>query len=182
MAKPTKGTAIPRVPHMAASLHQGVSKPLPVSPLYSTSCAANRCHGLTENDSIHRPGLTRPAHGTSLNFMSPRVRICALISRGSGLLPSAAANTGVLLGLSFGDGAVFARPFNGLPITAGTTATCGATAGEVAGGASRRILDRNELSIVSWPHSISQYKNTGRSWLRSAFKSRAVAQANEIGR
>jgi mannosyltransferase OCH1-like enzyme len=36
----------------------------------------------------------------------------------------------------------------------------------------RRILDRNELSTVSWPHSISQYKNTRRSWLRSGFKSR----------
>jgi hypothetical protein len=41
----------------------------------------------------------------------------------------------------------------------------------------RRILDRNELSKVSWPHSISQYKNTRRSWLRSAFRSRTVAQS-----
>jgi tetratricopeptide (TPR) repeat protein len=40
----------------------------------------------------------------------------------------------------------------------------------------RGILDRNELSAVSWSHSISQYKNTGRSWLRSAFKSRLASQ------
>jgi mannosyltransferase OCH1-like enzyme len=36
----------------------------------------------------------------------------------------------------------------------------------------RRVLDRNELSTVSWPHSISQYKNTRRGWLLSGFKSR----------
>jgi tetratricopeptide (TPR) repeat protein len=40
----------------------------------------------------------------------------------------------------------------------------------------RRILDRNELAKVSWSHSISQYKNTRRSWLRSAFKARPPSQ------
>jgi mannosyltransferase OCH1-like enzyme len=44
----------------------------------------------------------------------------------------------------------------------------------------RRILDRNELSAVSWSHSISGYKNTRRSWLRSAFSSRPASKAGRI--
>ena len=40
----------------------------------------------------------------------------------------------------------------------------------------RRVLDRKELSHVSWPHSISRYKDTRRGWLRSVFKSRKAAR------
>ena len=39
----------------------------------------------------------------------------------------------------------------------------------------RRILDRTELAAVSWPHSISRYKNTRRGWLRSVFKNTIAA-------
>ena len=40
----------------------------------------------------------------------------------------------------------------------------------------RCILDRSELSNVSWPHSILRYKDTHRGWLRSAFKSLQAAR------
>jgi mannosyltransferase OCH1-like enzyme len=40
----------------------------------------------------------------------------------------------------------------------------------------RRILDRNELSKVSWPHGISFYKSTRRGWLQSVFKRRIGGQ------
>jgi hypothetical protein len=41
---------------------------------------------------------------------------------------------------------------------------------------SRCILERSELSTVSWPHSISGYKDTRRGWLRSVFKSRLTVR------
>ena len=44
-ANPNNGTAIPLVPHISASLTQGVSKPLPVSALYSMSFSAKCSSG-----------------------------------------------------------------------------------------------------------------------------------------
>jgi mannosyltransferase OCH1-like enzyme len=42
----------------------------------------------------------------------------------------------------------------------------------------RCILERSELSNVSWPHSISRYKDTRRGWLRSVFRSRTAGRTS----
>jgi tetratricopeptide (TPR) repeat protein len=48
----------------------------------------------------------------------------------------------------------------------------------------RCIMERGQLIEVSWPHSISRYKETRRGWLRSTFKGRADEHSKEdaVGR
>ena len=86
---------MPCVPQSLSSEIHGVSKPLEVRLLYSSSLAAKPSSGRMENDSIHRPLSTRPAQAVRTNCRSPRLRTCAAICSGR---PTAASATGAVTG------------------------------------------------------------------------------------
>jgi hypothetical protein len=71
MAKLVNGTPMPRVPHDAPPVTQGVSTPVAVTAIYSIASGGIFSSGRIAKDSIHTSCPASPAHCDSLNAISP---------------------------------------------------------------------------------------------------------------